>query len=110
MHEHGRDICNVRELCDYMEYEVRVISAIRIGKSNKLSKKPRLLKVELQSTDDKNLLMRASKFLKDDPSSAAIFITPLLLPNELTQFKKLQYQCRLLNDKTSPLKNGKNPS
>ena len=95
------DIFNVRELCDYLDCDIRVISAIRIGKSIKLSKKPRLLKVELQSTSDKNLLKNVSKFLREDPSTAAIF-TPWLLPNELTQFKKLQYQSRLLNDKPLP--------
>ena len=47
MREHGNEAHNMQELVGFMNCNVHVVKAVRIGQIVKISK-PRLLKVELQ--------------------------------------------------------------
>ena len=97
MREHGNDISDVRDLYEYTDCNVRVVSTTRIGSSAKSTKRPHLLKVSHHTFADKKLFLQASKFLKDDASTAFMFITPWLSPYELTKLRIIQSQCRQLN-------------
>ena len=59
---------DVREFCEFIEYNVCIVRKTRIGRVVK-AKKPRLLKVELASSADRDILLRAAKYLKNDPST-----------------------------------------
>ena len=67
MREYGCDLSNIQELGRYLECKALVINALRIGHFDKSANKPCLHKVQLQSTTDKSLLLRAAKFLSDAP-------------------------------------------
>ena len=74
MREDGNDVRDGQDLFNFMDYDVRVIRAVRTGRHDKSSsRKARLLKVELQSIFEKNNILQASKFLKYQPSIAKIF-------------------------------------
>ena len=72
MQKYCCDLSDVQELCRYLEYSALVISALRIGRFNKSANKPRLLKVQFQTTTNKSLLLRVAKFLRDDLSTSSI--------------------------------------
>ena len=104
--EFGSDVNDVRELLDFIGCNAKIIRIVRIGQQVKASKKCRLLKVELQSTSDKDMMLQLAKYLREDPTTRDIFITPWLRPEELSKLKKLQEQCRILNEKSPKLKGG----
>lgn len=109
MQEYGTDLSDVKELLEFIGCDIPVANAIRIGRLNKSPKKARILKVELLSKSDRNILLQASRFLKDDPSTAKIFITKWLQPVELKKLKSTQERCRLLNGKSPVMKSGRKP-
>ena len=75
LREHGNDARDARELLDFLGCNVTVNSAVRIGRVKvKPSSKARLLRVELKSSSDRSVVLQASKYLKDNPSTAAILI------------------------------------
>ena len=87
---------------------MRVCSTARISRPTTSARKSRVLKVELQSVADRNILFHSAKYFKDDPITSAIFIMLWLLPDELSKLKEMQNRCRLLYNKSPSLKNGKN--
>ena len=89
LRERGDDVRNISEQCEYMDSNVHVVKAIRIGQQPKKSR-PRLLRVELLSAAEKSWLLKASKFLKTDPSAAGIFITSWLSSGELNKLRGVQ--------------------
>ena len=107
--EHGRDIGDVNELCQYIDCQVNVISVVRIGRPPTSTRRPPLLKVLLQSVADKNLFLQAAKFLKDDPSTSSIFIAPRLSPVELAKLRKTQDRCCQLNAKSPAMADDRKP-
>ena len=109
MREYSCDLTNVQELCHYLECKALVISALRIGCFDKSANKLRLLKVQLQSTTDKSLLLRAAKFLRDDPSTLFIYMIPWFPPVELTKLRDTQNRYRQLNNESSILKDDRKP-
>ena len=70
MKEYESDMRDFQELFDFLECNVQVVNTALIEKYNKLSKKARLLKVELHSVLDRNASLQVSKYLKDDLSTA----------------------------------------
>ena len=72
---HGNDANDVQELFNYLECNICMIKVTRIGRVDVLSRKPHVLKVELASSFDRDILFRAAKYLKDDPSTKYIYIT-----------------------------------
>ena len=106
--EHSNDVNDVRDLYEYLGCKVAVAKAVRI-KSYVSPKKPRLLRVELASASDKNSLLASSKFLKDDSSTANIYIAPWLLSEELAKLRLVQSRCRQLNDKAASTIKGRKP-
>ena len=85
MKEYGKNMHDVQELLDFLECNVQVVNTACIGKYDKLSKKARLLKVELRSVLDKNAILQVSKYVKDDLSIAKIFITKWLQQDEMKE-------------------------
>ena len=73
LREYGNDL---RNLCEYLDCDVHIVSATRIGQKAQSSKKIRVLKVQLQSASDKMKLLKSSKYLKEDRSTSALFFTP----------------------------------
>ena len=69
MKEYESDMRDFQELFDFLECNVQVVNTALIEKY-KLSKKARLLKVELHSVLDRNASLQVSKYLKDDLSTA----------------------------------------
>ena len=102
---HGNDTNDVRELFDYLECNICVIKVTRIGRVD-TSRKPRVLKVELASSFDRNILLRAAKYLKDDLSTKYVYITQWLQPEELAKLKSVKSRCHALNQSSS-VKDGK---
>ena len=96
-------------MCEYLDCNVHVISVVRIGRTATSSKKLCLLKVSLQTVVDKTLLLKASKYLKEDPSTAAIFITSWLSPLEMANLHSNQGLCRQLNNKAPVMRDGRKP-
>ena len=45
--ECSRDLPDIRELCEYLDFNVHVINVVGISRPTKSSKRPRLLKVSL---------------------------------------------------------------
>ena len=106
LNEHENDVINVQDLFDYLECNVRVIKVTRLGRV-KSSKKPRLLRVELATEFDRDILLRAAKYLKDDSSTPHIYITQWLQPEELTKLKSVQDRCHELNRQSHSAKGSK---
>ncbi len=104
LREYGNDARDVHDLFDYLECDIRLVATTRIGR---VGSKPRLLKVELNTISDRDLLLRAAKFLREDPTTKSIFITPWLLPDELAKLKRIKNRCYELNQKSSAAKDGK---
>ena len=109
MKEYGSDMCDVQELFGFLECNVQVVNTAQIGKYDRLSKKARLLKVELRSVLDKNAILQVSKYLKDDLPTPKIFIIKWLQLDELKELKVIQTRCRELDNKTPVLKIGRKP-
>ena len=89
LNENTNDVINVEDLFDYLGCSVHVVKVSRLGRI-KSSKKPRLLKVELLTGSDRDILPRAAKYLKDDSSTRHIHITQWLQSEELTKLKSVQ--------------------
>ena len=98
---HGNDANDVRKLFDYLEYSICVIKVTRIGPVDTSSRKPRVLKVELASSFDHDILVRAAKYLKDDLSTKYIYITQWVQPEELAKLKSVKSRCHALNQSSS---------
>ena len=107
--ECSRDLPDIREQCEYFDYNVYVFNVVRIGRPAKSSKKPRLLKVLLQTVIDKTLLLKVSKYLREDPFTAAIFITSWLSSLEMANLRSTQSHCRQLNDQMLVMRDGRKP-
>ena len=108
MREHGNEVRNMQELVGFMNCNVHVVKAVRIGQIVEISK-PRLLKVELQSSTDRDFLLQMPKYFKVYPKTSDIFITPWLQPNKLAELKRTQERCRAFNNQAPAMKNGKKP-
>ncbi len=104
LREYGYDTRDVHDLFDYLECDIRLVATTRLGH---VGSKPRLLKVELNTISDRDLLLRAAKFLREDPATKSIFITPWLLPDELAKLKLTKNRCYELNQKSPATKDGK---
>ena len=74
-----------KKLLEFLDCDVRVCSTARISHPSTSAKNSRVLKVELQSVADRNILLHSAKYLKDDPTTSAIFIMLWLLPDELSK-------------------------
>ena len=61
LRERGDDVRNISELCEYMDCNVHVVKAKRIGQQPKKSR-PRLLRVELLSAAEKSCLLKHPNF------------------------------------------------
>ena len=100
------DANDVREFCEFIECNVCIVRTTWLGHVVK-AKKPRFLKVELASSGDRDILLLAAKYLKDDPSTISICISQWVQPDELAKLKSLHDHCRTLNQKSAPIKNGR---
>ena len=109
MREYGNDINDLRNLCEYLDCDVLIISATRIGQKAQSSKKIRVLKIQLQSASDKMKLLKSSKYLKEDRSTSAIFFTPWLSTVEMAKLRNIQSRCKQLNDGVPARKDGRKP-
>ena len=76
LQKHGNDINNIWDLYKYLGCNANITNADQIDQRLPFSKKPCVLEVQLQSTSDKTTLLRFFKFLKHDPSTASMLITP----------------------------------
>ncbi len=52
-------------------------------------------------------MLRAAKYLKDNPSTRTIYILQWLQPDELAKLKSVHDHCRSLNQKSAPTKDGR---
>ena len=109
MREYGNDVNDFRNLCEYLDCDVHIVSVTRIGQKAQSSKKIRILKVQLQSASDKMKLLKSSKALKEDRSTSTIFFTPWLSAVEMAKLRNLQSRCRQLNDGVPTRKDGRKP-
>ena len=106
LNEHENDVINVQDLFDYIECNVRVVKVIHLGRM-KSSKKPHLLRVEQATGFDRDILLRAAKYLKDDSSTRHIHITQWLQPEKHTKLKSVQDRCHELNRQSHSAKGSK---
>ena len=65
--------------------------------------------VLLQTVADKTILLKASKYLRGDLSTVAVFITSWLSPLEMAHLCCIQSHCCQLNDKVPVMRNGRKP-
>ena len=106
LNESNNGVINVQDLFDYLGCNMRMVKVSRLGRI-KSSKKPRLLKVKLLIGSDRDILLRAAKYLKDDSSTRHINITQWLQPEELTKLKSVQDRCHELNQQLHLAKGSK---
>ena len=96
MREYGNDVNDLRNLCEYLDCDVHIASATRIGQKAQSSKKIRVLKVQLQLASNKMKLLKSSKYLREDRSTSTIFFTPWLSTVEMAKLRNIQSRCRSL--------------
>lgn len=65
---------NIRKKCPEPPVRFNVVKASRVGKS--LNGKPKLLIMSLANREDRTMILKHSKCLRDDPTTASTYLSP----------------------------------
>ena len=116
--ERGLDYDDLHDMLSQLGCKAKDVGCVRFGRAVKLSdgnkqsnvsSKPRLLKVELQSSFERDDLLVAAKKLKANQNTAFIYISKWLPCEEFQRLKQLWQRYDQLNDKEAALPNRKKP-